>query len=146
MDKPQFYLGLLTTLLGILLLVVIIPGQHIPPMMSTVSPDFYPNIGAAIFTVGGIGLLVSAWWGTQTSVNFEKLISTARFCLLMSGTFALTLILFQVSNFIIGGIVLVSIFMWILGERRKHYLVAVSLLSPLCIWLFIDVLLGRNLP
>ena len=146
MDKPQFYLGLLTAILGILLLVVIIPSQHIPPMMSTVSPDFYPNIGAAIFTAGGLGLLVSACWGTGTSVDFAKLVSTARFCLMMSGIFALTLILFQLSNFLTGGVVLVSTLMWLLGERRIHYLLSVSLLSPLCIWLFIDVLLGRSLP
>jgi heme/copper-type cytochrome/quinol oxidase subunit 3 len=146
MDKPLLYLGVFATVLGAMMLFVVIPAQHIPPMMSAVSPDFYPNIGTVILLVGGIGMLISGVRGKSAGVNAGNLVRTLRFCCLMAALFGITLITFKLFNFLVGGVVLVAVTMWLLGERRPLYLVPVSLLSPVLIWLLIDVLLGRSLP
>ena len=146
MDKPQLILGLFTTVFGVLLLWVIIPAQHLPPMMSTVSPAFYPNIGTVIMLVGGIGMVVSGIKGKSVSVDVGSIVKTIRFCCLMAALFGVTLVAFKFLNFVAGGIVLVFIAMWLLGERRPGYLVLVSLVSPVFIWFCISGLLGRGLP
>ncbi len=146
MDKPLLYLGLFTTVLATLLLFVIIPSQHIAPMMSSVSPDFYPNIGTVMLLGGGIGMLISGMRSKRADVNVENLSRSIRFCLLMTGLFGITLAAFKVFNFLVGGIFLVLATMWLFGERRLHVLGLVSLISPVVIWFFIDVLLRRSLP
>lgn len=146
MDKPLLVLGLLTTVLGTLVLFVIIPAQHIPPMMSAVSPDFYPNIGTVILLVGGIGMLIMGVRGKPKGVDALQVLKVVRFCALMAAIFTVTLVAFHWFHFLVGGVVLVLVTMWLLGERRPLYLVLVSSLSPVLIWLFIDVLLGRSLP
>jgi hypothetical protein len=146
MDRPLLYLGLLASAAGSLLLFVIIPGQHIPPMMSTVSPDFYPNIGTTILLIGGIGLVISSLGSASKKVDIENFIQIVKFCCLMTALFSITLLAFYFINFLVGGIFLVFGSMWLLGERRPHVLLSVSLISPVLIWLFIDVLLGRSLP
>lgn len=146
MDRPQFFLGLITAAAGALVLFVVIPAQHIPPMMSTVSPDFYPNIGTTIFLIGGVGLAVSGIRTGQKNVKTEGIIRVVKFCSLMSILFSITLVAFYFFNFIAGGVILVAASMILLGERRFHYIVLVSIISPILIWLFIDVLLGRSLP
>lgn len=146
MDRPLLYLGLLATIVASLMLFVIIPGQSIPPLMGSVSPDFYPNIGTSILLAGGIGLVLSSLRGEKKYIDAEKFINTMKFCCVMAILFAITLLAFQFTNFLIGGIFMVFASMWLLGERRVHFLVTVSLVSPVLVWLFIDVLLGRNLP
>lgn len=146
MNKPLVYLGIFTTVFGALLLFVIIPAQHIPPMMSSVSPDFYPNIGTVMFLAGGIGILILGGKGKPASVDIGNIASTVKFCSLIVAIFGVTLAAFQWLNFFFGGIILVFATMWLLGERRPLYLSLVSLLSPVLIWLFIDVLLKRSLP
>lgn len=146
MDKPLFLIGFFVTVLGIMLLWVIIPSQHIPPMMSTVSPAFYPNIGSAILLAGGIGMLATSFRGRPKGFDLPELSRNLRFGSLMAVLFGSTLVLFHLVHFIAGGIMLVFSTMVLLGERRPHYLVAVSFLAPVVIWVFIDVLLGRSLP
>lgn len=132
--------------MGLLILLVIIPAQHIPPMMSSVSPDFYPRIGTVILLVGGLGMMFSGWRGAAAGIDSKKIYQAVRFCTLMAVLFTITLMAFQWVHFLAGGWVLVVSTMWLLGERRPFYLGAVSLVSPFLIWLFIHVLLGRTLP
>ena len=146
MDKPLFFLGLTASAVGALVLFVIIPAQHIPPIMSTVSPDFYPNIGTVIFLIGGIGLTVSALYGPGKNADIGRIARTVKFSSLMAILFSITLAAFYWTHFIVGGIILVAAFMILLGERRVHYVLLVSTIAPVVIWLFIDVLLGRSLP
>lgn len=146
MDKPLVYLGMVGTAVGALVLFVVIPAQHIPPMMSTVSPDFYPNIGSVILLVGGLGMLITGIRGQHVSINSANLVKAVKFSCLMCALFGVTLVAFQLFNFVVGGIILVAATMWLLGERRPFYLVLVSLISPVLIWLFFEVLMGRNLP
>ncbi len=146
MDKPLFLLGLFGTALGLLLLGVIIPHQHIPPMMSSVSPAFYPNIGAVILLAGGIGMLLISLRSKPAAINLPGLSRNLRFGSLMAVLFGLTLVLFQLVHFLAGGTMLVFSTMILLGERRPLHLVLVSTISPFIIWICIDVLLGRSLP
>jgi len=139
-DKPLLYLGLLASIFGAAILFVVIPAQSIPPMMSSVSPDFYPNIGTIMLIIGGLGLVVSAFLAEQKSVNVKALISTVKFSCIVGCLFTLTLLAFEFANFITGGIFLVVVSMWMLGERRPGFLISVAVISPVLIWLFIDVL------
>lgn len=146
MNRPQLIFGLLGTILGGLLLFVIIPLQHSPPLMSTVSPDFYPNIGAVILLVGGIGMLVTSFLGKSVGIDRQGTLDAIRFSCVMTGLFGITLIAFALFHFLVGGAFLVFSTMWLLGERRLLPIALTTLLSPVVIWLFIDVFLGRSLP
>ena len=114
MDKPLFFLGLTASAVGALVLFVIIPAQHIPPIMSTVSPDFYPNIGTVIFLIGGIGLTVSALYGPGKNADIGRIARTVKFSSLMAILFSITLAAFYWTHFIVGGIILVAAFMILL--------------------------------
>jgi hypothetical protein len=146
MDKPLLYLGLLTSIFGAVVLFVVIPAQSIPPILSSVSPDFYPNIGTIMLIFGGIGLMISSVLGDKKRVDLKKLTDALKFAGVMATLFGLTLLAFEFINFIAGGIFLVLISMWMSGERRPLFLIPVSAGAPVLIWLFIDVLLGRSLP
>ena len=36
--------------------------------------------------------------------------------------------------------------MWVLGQRRKRLMIIISLLTPLCVYLFFSLLLGMRIP
>lgn len=146
MDRPLFFLGLFAAVTGALVLFVVIPAQHIQPIMSTVSPDFYPNIGTIIFLIGGIGLTLTSIRADKKSVKIEETTRILKFCALMAILFTITLIAFHYLNFVAGGVILVAASMILLGERRAYHIILVSTIAPVLIWLFIDILLGRSLP
>jgi putative tricarboxylic transport membrane protein len=146
MNKPLFFLGIFATVLGCLMLFIVIPYQHIPPMMSSVSPDFYPNIGTVILLLGGIGLTVFSLKAKAVGIDRKGLHQALSFSSLMALVFGLTLLAFAYFNFLAGGCFLVITTMWLLGERRPVFLIINTVLTPLVIWLFISVLLGRGLP
>ena len=146
MNRPLVFLGLSTTVVGALMLFVIIPVQYIPPMMSSVSPGFYPNIGTVILLAGGIGLTIFNLTGHSVAIEKQGIWQALSFSSQMAVLFGLTLLAFSYFGFLVGGFFLVFSTMWLLGERRPSYLFLNTALTPLIIWLFIDVLLGRTLP
>jgi hypothetical protein len=100
-------------------------------------------LNIARFSVSGAS---AARYSQVVEVRNGSFMQTIRFGCLMTALFGVTLVAFKFFNFLLGGAFLVLVTMWLLGERRPVFLVSVTLLSPVLIWLFIDVLLGRSLP
>lgn len=146
MDRPQFILGLITVIFGALMLFIVIPAQHIPPLMSSVSPDFYPNIGTVFLLVGGIGMTLSGLRGKRTPIPTDAIKQALKYNGIMILIFGITLSGFYFFGFLAGGMFLIPVTMLLLKEHRPLRFIFVTLLSPLCIWLFIEVFLGRALP
>ncbi len=144
MDRGHFWLGGLICVAGLVLVVVVIPTQTMPPFFATVHPAVFPSIGASLMT-SAAGLLAVRSLFRQSSA-FPPLLPILTWATGLTIAGALVVASLATAGYMITGVVLVAGLMRLLGRPSVPALVGVSVSSTGVLYLIFAVLLGRPLP
>lgn len=112
------------------------------------APAAFPLVAAGLVTALS-GLLFATRLPKKISDSDGDLPIPARswtFLGIISALFAVIFVVFALFGFNYGAPIVVAVFMYIMGERRPHYLIAMAIAVPLVVWMFFWKLLSFPLP
>lgn len=81
-------------------------------------------------------------WGKQEELDF----SGSKMAMLMAALLIAYVALIEVVGFYLATPFYLYITMWVLGQRRKKIMLSISILMPLLVFLFFDLILGMEIP
>lgn len=81
-------------------------------------------------------------WGKQEELDF----SGSKMAMLMAALLIAYVALIEVVGFYLATPFYLYITMWALGQRRKKIMLSISILMPLLVFLFFDLILGMEIP
>lgn len=131
--------GIVVSLFGIVLLLLIIPNQTEPVDYGWLKPATLPSIAAIIIVLGGV--LHAIFPRGELALDFSSALRALVFFVIgILGLWLMTV------NYMIAAPFLMLVLMWVIGERRWQWLFVGVVLLPGSFWFFIDYLLKRPLP
>ncbi len=81
-------------------------------------------------------------WGKQEELDF----SGTKMAMLMAGLLIAYVALIEAVGFYLATPFYLYITMWVLGQRRKKLMLTISIVMPLLVYLFFDLILGMQIP
>jgi putative tricarboxylic transport membrane protein len=112
---------------------VVYPDGSIPP---AVLPTFYSLL------IGAFASIVALQSDGETDFDMVQMVKVAAFFLLTTaGVWSMKHLGFEYVAPVMAGLLL-----WVVGERRPLWLILGAFVSPLLLWAFFEIALGRLLP
>ncbi|TBR41975.1 hypothetical protein CBF23_008535 [Marinomonas agarivorans] len=131
--------GGLFSLFGLALLYILIPYQVEMIESDGLTPQTLPvALAWLLVVIGGIHALIA----NKSDIKIGK---EANKVILLSGIFASFIYLSSLFQFIYLSPLLAFLLMKIMREKRHSWLLLGTFCIPFCIWLCVDVLLGRKI-
>lgn len=81
-------------------------------------------------------------WGKQEELDFTG----TKMAMLMAALLIAYVALIEVVGFYLATPFYLYITMWVLGQRRKKLMLTISIVMPLLVYLFFDLILGMQIP
>lgn len=81
-------------------------------------------------------------WGKQEELDFTG----TKMAMLMAALLVAYVALIEVVGFYLATPFYLYITMWVLGQRRKKLMLTISIVMPLLVYLFFDLILGMQIP
>ncbi len=81
-------------------------------------------------------------WGKQEELDF----SGSKMAMLMAALLIAYVALIEAVGFYLATPFYLYITMWVLGQRKKKLMISISILMPLIVFVFFDLILGMQIP
>lgn len=81
-------------------------------------------------------------WGKQEELDF----SGSKMAMLMAALLIAYVALIEAVGFYLATPFYLYITMWVLGQRKKKLMISISILMPLIVFVFFDLILGMEIP
>jgi len=147
--KTHIYGGFILGLFSLVLYFFIIPTEIVfVKQQMGVSPQYFPNLLAALLFVLSIALAVNGYRNRNKKIQreYELVWKQSRLVFITLGVIALQIIGFDTVGYLIPAILAIAASMYIYGHRNYITIGVVSVLLPVAIRLFFEKTLQVYLP
>jgi hypothetical protein len=141
--------GIFLSLFSLLMLFVVIPAEiSADKGIGGVSPQFFPQLVVVFLLVCAISTFITGYLkrGKPGQKNYTITVREAKLVLLSLFLLAMYITAFDWFGYMIPTIAALLVFMYTFGQRKKKWLISISLGAPLLIYLFFTKVLQMPLP
>lgn len=146
--NSEILVGALTVLLGVVCLTYLIPNYISAGYGGGLSPRTFPYICAWAITVLSVCLVANRLWAASRGGDpGEILVNGPMLLRVAAGAAALvvSLALIQYVSYLVGGTVMVALYMLLMGERRPLPLIGISVVWSGFLWVLFEKILETPL-